>query len=160
MQTETLILAIRLFQKDHARAAIEGVNNNGESRGKLIDMEVDRLYPALKNIINFHLKEGSLAPTVKGEVIQPSAEGELVKEVDCSLFWCEVETSLPVSYWLSRYEVQSVISKHEFNEFALSIRSKQGIQYIDACEEFARSITIKPVFVRYMPPRYRKLNAA
>lgn len=161
MQKETLILALRLFSKDHARLGIEKIES-GIARGRLIDTDVDRLYPVLKNIINFHLREGSIQPTCEGEVLSRERDGSIIvdREKECSLCWCEIETCLPETFWKSRHEVEVVLKKAELESFATSIRSKRGAEYIDACEEFARGIRILPVKIRYIPPHMDKQYAA
>lgn len=161
MQKETLILALRLFSKDHARTGIEK-SENGGARGRLIDRDVDRLYPALKNIINFHYREGSLQSSCSGDMLSRERDGSIVvdRKKDCLLCWCEIETCLPETFWESRHEVEVVLKKSELESFASSIRSKRGVEYIDACEEFARSISILPVKIRYIPPHMDRQYAA
>lgn len=162
MQLVTYIIALRLFHKDHVRPAIESRDAEGQLRGRLIDTDVDRFYPVLKNIIAYLSREGILKSTQRGQVLRKEEDGSLVvdREADCSLYWCEVETSMPLSFWESRHEVEVIFEKNALTDYAASIRSRQGVQYIEACEEFARTLEVLPVRVSYAPPRLSRLNAA
>lgn len=156
----TLILALRLFREGHAKAGIEAMDKNGAARGKLIDIHVDRLSSALKNITRYLSSSGRLPALRRGEALG-NEDGKTVSVTqDCRLYWCEVETDLPLSFWESRHEVEVVIPKEEFEQFSLSIRCKSGIAYIDACEEYAQSITIHDgEVIRYMPPGVNRVAA-
>lgn len=158
-----VILALRLFKKEHAALGIESGSGSGKTKGKLIDMNVDRLHPVLKNIIDYHTWKGTLVPIRKGDVLSRKADGSTVVErtADCRLYWCLVESDLPLAYWRSRREVEAVLPQEDLDTFALSIRHRSGASYIDACEQFAREMTIFPErLIRYIPPGGRDARAA
>lgn len=150
-----LFIALRLFNESHAKAGVEA-SVNGRSRGKLIDINITRFHPALRNVNEYLKTTGQLPELRQGEVLR-SVDGrqEVESIVDCRLYWCEVETDQPVEYWCSLREVEAVIPRDEFNKFVLSIRYRSGAAYIEACEEFAQQIHINHLYaVRYEPPRH------
>lgn len=158
-----VILALRIFKKEHAVLGIESQFGSDKVKGKLIDMNVDRLYPILKNIIDYHTWKGTLPPTRKGDVLSRRGDGSVMVErtADCRLYWCLVDTDLPIAFWASRFEVEAVLTQEALDSFASSIRHKSGASYIDACEQFAREMNLPPASpIRYVPPDSRSTKAA
>lgn len=158
-----VILALRLFKKEHAVFGIEGESGVGKTKGTLVDINVDRLHPVLKNIIDFHTCNGTLPPTRKGEVLSRNRDDSTSIEgtADCRLYWCLVETTLPVAFWETRHEVEAVLSQEALDAFAASIRHRSGAAYIEACEQFAREMPLPPTrAIRYVPPGRRGAKAA
>lgn len=156
-----LFIALRLLNESHAKAGIETVGKNGKPRGELIDLNVTRFHPALRNI-NEYLRDNGYLPDVRQGARLRSEKGKKVVEgtQDCRLYWCEIETDLSVEYWCSLQEVEAVIPRDDFNKFVLSIRYKSGAAYISACEEYAKHLPLNiPKAVAYEPPA-RKSKAA
>ena len=156
-----LFIALRLFSESHAKAGIESPLK-GQARGRLIDSNVTRLHPALRNI-NEYLRDHGLLPEIRQGFALRKANNQKVEETqeNCRVYWCEIETDLPMEYWQSVQEVEAIISREEFNRFVLSIRYKSGAAYIAACEEYAKNIPIHaPQILRYEPPTHRKYKAA
>ncbi len=150
-----LFIALRLFNESHAKAGVEARSAKGVPRGRLIDINITRFHPALRNMNEYLKTTGQLPDLRQGDLLR-SVDGEQVVEqtVDCRLYWCEVETDLPVDYWCSLREVEAVIPRDDFNKFVLSIRYKSGAAYIAACEEFAQQIQVNHLYnIRYEPPR-------
>lgn len=70
------------------------------------------------------------------------------------LYMCQIETELPVEYWRTMREVEIIINQDEFEKFAVSIRGKAGVTYVDACWEFADTLDVGwHEFTGYIPPR-------
>ena len=151
-----LIVALRLLSQSHAKAGIERPHAHGRPRGRLIDTNVDRLHPALKNIIAYHQRKGDLPPLRSGEVLEPDEKGRgrLVRTSDCRLYWCLIDSELPVSFWEGQDEVEMVIPYDEFQAFTQSIRGRVGGLYLDACDQFAQRLSAKSHKpIAYIPPR-------
>lgn len=156
-----LIIALRLFNQPHAKAGIEQLDQSGNRLGHLIDTHVDRLYPALKNIIGYHQERGSLPPLRSGEVLEEDEKGNyrIVRTANCRLYWCLIETERPIAFWAARPEVELAIPHDQLQRFSLSIRGRVGAQYLDACDEFAEQLvpnSHRPI--RYAPPSRRGNN--
>jgi hypothetical protein len=155
-----LLIALRLFSENHAKPGIEADMKNSGPKGRLIDIHVERFHPALKNIIEYLRATDRLPAVRRGEILR-TVDGEKIVErtEDCRLFWCEVETDRDIAFWQSLAEVEVVIAKEEFVKFAQSIRCRAGAAYINACEEYASELPIKPFQpIRYEPPRPRSAN--
>ncbi|MBC6904210.1 hypothetical protein DWB84_01820 [Saccharophagus sp. K07] len=156
-----LFIALRLFNESHAKAGIESPLK-GKPRGKLIDLNITRFHPALRNINEYLRDHGFLPETRQGFVLYKDG-GKKTEETqeNCRLYWCEIETDLSIDYWQSVQEVEAIIPREEFNKFVLSIRYKSGAAYISACEEYAKSVWVHtPQILRYQPPVSRKYRAA
>ena len=122
----------------------------------MIDTNIARLYPALKNIIAYHQRRGDLPPLRTGEALEPDAQGQgkPVRTVDCCLYWCLIDTDLPMAFWESCDEVELVVSYDDFRVFAHTIRGRVGTLYLDACDEFAKTLVVnsrRPI--AYIPPK-------
>jgi hypothetical protein len=157
-----LFVALRLLSEQHAKLGVEACSQDDRPRGKLIDANVTRHHPALKNISSFLASTGFLPETRKGLVLRSEAgEKQIDREADFRLYWCEIETELDEDYWYSQREVEAVIAKDEFTKFAASIRHKAGAAYVEACEKYAQSLRINiPGQVGYEPPRTSRHRAA
>jgi len=156
-----LFIALRLFNESHAKAGIEAPKK-GKPLGRLVDVNITRFHPALRNINEF-LRDNDFLPEIRqGYVLHRENDGKKAERLEnCRLYWCEIETDLPVEYWSGLQEVEAVLPRDEFNKFVLSIRYKSGAAYISACEEFAKTIPIHiPQVLRYEPPAPRKYKAA
>lgn len=150
-----LFIALRLFSENHAKPGIEANLKNSGPRGQLIDINIERFHPALKNIIEYLRATERLPATRSGNVLR-TIDGEKIVERtdDCRLYWCEVETQLDMACWESLAEVEVVIAKDDFVKFAQAIRCRAGAAYITACEEYAAQLEIKPFQpINYEPPR-------
>ena len=142
-----LFIALRLLNESQAKAAVQGDTKQSQ-RGELVDLNITRFHPALRNI-NEYLRDHKILPEFSRPERQrrgrpSSAAKQLQANVqgDQRLFWCEVETEMAADSWMSVAGVEAVISKEEFNKFVLSIRCKSGAAYIAACEDFARKLPI------------------
>ena len=139
-----LIIALRLPNDSHAKAGIEA-GHNGKPRGELVDVNITRLHPALRNISEYLRDSGALPEFRSPERPRrgrPSSKTTLAQE-NCRLYWCEVETDLNLEDWFAMPEVEAVIAREEFNKFVLSIRCKSGAAYIAACEDYARKLPLR-----------------
>lgn len=157
-----LFIALRLFSENHARLGVEATVKSHGPRGKLVDINVDRFHPALKNIIEYLRSTGKMPATRQGNILRTVDGQKMVERTqDCRLYWCEVESNLPIEHWKSLTEVEAVIIKDEFVKFAQSIRYRAGAAYIAACEEYAENIPVKAVqLINYEPPRRPSDQAA
>ncbi|MCR6652563.1 MAG: hypothetical protein NVV73_14210 [Cellvibrionaceae bacterium] len=150
-----LLIALRLFSEHHAKPGIEANLKYSGPRGQLIDINIERFHPALKNIIDYLRTTERLPASRPGNVLR-TVDGEKIIErtEECRLYWCEVETQREIDYWQSLAEVEVVIAKDEFVKFAQGIRCRAGAAYITACEEYAAQLAVesgKPI--NYEPPR-------
>jgi hypothetical protein len=151
-----LFIALRLLNESQAKttieeavtkkAAIEGTAQ--PQRGELVDLNITRFHPALRNI-NEYLRDHDILPEFRrperarrGRPSSASKQLQATAQGDCRLFWCEVETELTADAWMAVAGVEAVISKDEFSKFVLSIRCKSGAAYIAACEDYARKLPI------------------
>lgn len=157
-----LFIALRLISEHHAKAGIGARGPNAHSRGQLIDSNITRRFPALKNIVLHLASTGKLPDTREGNVLQmQNGKCTVERTTSFRVFWCEIETDLPPDYWRSQKEVETVILKDEFEKFASTIRHHGGTAYIEACENFAdtQEICLHPG-IGYMPPRSTSTIAA
>lgn len=157
-----LLIALRLFSESHAKLGIEANRKNHGPNGRLIDIQIERFHPALKNIIDYLRASDRLPALRQGQVLR-TVEGKKIIErsENCRLYWCEVETQLEADFWQSLAEVEMVIEKEEFMRFAQSIRCRSGSAYINACEEYAAALPIKPFQpICYEPPRPARTSRA
>lgn len=150
-----LLIALRLFSEHHAKPGIEANLKNSGPRGQLIDINIERFHPALKNIIEYLRTIERLPATRQGNVLRTIDGKKIIERTEeCRLYWCEVETHLDITYWQSLAEVEVVIAKDEFVKFAQAIRCRAGAAYIAACEEYAAQLTVRCCHpVNYEPPR-------
>tara|TARA_B110000116_G_scaffold262435_1_gene267712 strand:+ start:69 stop:548 length:480 start_codon:yes stop_codon:yes gene_type:complete len=133
-----------LFSEVDARPAIECAEPQsspwyraGSQRGQLIDTQVERLYLSLKNIGNYLSDQGRLPFAYRG-LENRYRDGELMQsKKDVKGYWCEVESKLPLEFWLSKYEVAYALPQLEFLHWSKSIRALTGGGYLDACEAYA-----------------------
>ena len=141
-----LFIALRLLNENQAKTGIEGNSKEGQQRGELVDLNITRFHPALRNINEYLRDNGSLPEFRRNQKPRrgrQSAKQQLEAQQDnCRLYWCEVETDLSIEDWYAMDEVEAVISREEFNKFVLSIRCKSGAAYIAACEDFARKLPL------------------
>lgn len=149
------IIALRLFSQSHAKPGIEQKDCAGTPLGHLVDTQVDRLYPALKNIIGYHHERGNLPPVRSGEILEETQNGgyQVIRTAECRLHWCLIETERPAAFWEERPEVELVIPYDRFRAFTQSIRGRVGALYLNACDEFAEQLqpnSQRPI--RYPPP--------
>lgn len=157
-----LFIALRLISEHHAKSGLEARGPGGQKRGQLIDSNITRLYPALRNIAQHLAFTGKLPDTREGNVLQMK-NGKCIVERTTSfrIFWCEVESDLPQEYWRSQREVEAVIVKREFESFVAAIRHRGGSPYIQACEEYADEIEVyQHPDIGYVPPRGPSTRAA
>jgi len=157
-----LFIALRLMSEHHAKAGIEARGPNAHSRGQLIDSNITRRFPALKNIALHLASTGKLPDTREGNVLQMQ-NGQCIVERTTSfrVFWCEIDTELPADYWRAQKEVEVVIQREDFEIFAASIRHRGGAAYIEACENYADALEVclHPE-IGYVPPRSSSTQAA
>jgi hypothetical protein len=157
-----LFIALRLISEHHAKAGIEARGPNAHSRGQLIDSNIARRFPALKNIALHLTSTGKLPDTREGNVLQMQ-NGQCIAERTTSfrVFWCEIDTELPVDYWRAQKEVEVVIQREDFEIFAASIRHCGGAAYIEACEKYADALDVclHPE-IGYVPPRSSSTRVA
>src|SRR5688572_24404296 len=101
-----LFIALRLFSENHARLGVEAPVKNHGPRGKLVDINVERFHSALKNVIEYLRTNGKMPATRQGNILR-TVDGQKTVErtQDCRLYWCEVESMLPIEYWQSIAEV-------------------------------------------------------
>jgi hypothetical protein len=157
-----LFIALRLFSENHARLGVEATVKNHGPRGKLIDINIERFHPALKNVIEHLRSTGKLPATRQGNILR-TVDGQKTVErtQDCRLYWCEVESTLSPEHWQTLAEVEAVIPKEDFVRFAQSIRCRAGAAYITACEEYAENLSVKTVqSINYEPPQRPSDRAA
>lgn len=131
-----LFVALRLLSEQHAKAFVEAANHLGLPTGHLIDANVGRRHPALKNICSYLISSGAL-PETRREKANPQVDSE--REVDLRLYWCEIDTESSADEWSARQRVEMVVSKDEFTKFTASIRYKAGADYVIACEKYAHA---------------------
>ena len=157
-----LFIALRLLSEQHAKLGVEACTQDHRPRGKLIDANVTRRHPSLKNISSYLTSTGALPDIRKGVVLRSDAgEKQAEREADFRLYWCEIDTELKAEYWYSQREVEVVIGRDDFSQFAASIRHKAGAAYIEACEKYAQTLRInEPNKVGYEPPRKTSSRAA
>lgn len=138
------LICLQLFSEVDARPAIECAEPQsspwyraGSQRGQLIDTQVERLYLSLKNIGNYLSDQGRLPFSYRG-LENRYRDGELMQsKKDVKGYWCEVESKLPLEFWLSKYEVAYALPQLEFLHWSKSIRALTGGGYLDACEAYA-----------------------
>lgn len=129
-----LFVALRLLNEQHAKPAIEAKSRVEGPGGVLIDANIARHHPALKNIWSYLISAGLLPEKRRAKV---SLHDGIEREAELRLYWCEVETELTAEDWRLRQNVEMVIAKDEFSKFAASIRHKAGASYVIACEKYA-----------------------
>jgi hypothetical protein len=157
-----LFIALRLMSEHHAKAGIEARGSNAHSRGHLIDSNITRRFPALKNIALHLVSTGKLPDTREGNVLeQKNGKRVIDRTTAFHIFWCEIETDLPVDYWRAQKEVEVVIQKENFEIFSAAIRYRGGAAYIEACENYADALEVclHPE-IGYVPPRGSSTRAA
>jgi hypothetical protein len=140
-----LFIALRLLNDSQAKAGIEA-DHNGNPRGELVDLNITRFHPALRNISEYLRDSGALPEFRSPERPRrgrPSSKTTLAPQENHRLYWCEVETDLSMEDWFAMLEVEAVIAREEFNKFVLSIRCKSGAAYIAACEDYARKLPLR-----------------
>jgi hypothetical protein len=157
-----LFIALRLISEHHAKAGIEAHGPNAHSRGQLIDSNITRRFPALKNIALHLASTGRLPDTREGNVLQQHNEKRVIDRTTAfHIFWCEIETGLSVDYWRAQKEVEVVIQREDFEIFAASIRHRGGAAYIEACENYADALEVcLHSEIGYVPPRSSPTQAA
>lgn len=131
-----LFIALRLLSEQHAKAFIEAENESGFPSAHLVDANVIRRHPALKNISSYLVSSGAVPEIRREKIIQKGSE----KEVDQRLYWCEIDTDSTEGEWAARQGVEMVLPKDEFTKFTASIRYKAGADYVIACEKFAHTL--------------------
>lgn len=157
-----LLLALRLFKDWHAKCAVEAVSKAGVQRGRLVSLHAERQHPALRNIADYLRDVGKLPVVRRGEVLSKSRGEKVVEnEADCRIYWCEVETDVPVADWENRLEVEALILKSDFEDLVEGIRYRSGVAYFKACEDFADKVkTHSSNTIRYLPPKMSETRAA
>lgn len=164
------LICLQLFSESDARLAVERAEpkyspwyRKGEVRGELIDTQVERLHLSLKNIGSYLSDQGQLPFSYRG-IENRLSDGELVAlKKDVKAYWCEVESELPIEFWLSKFEVAYVLPYADFLTWSKSIRAMYGAAYLDACEAYAKKLV--PVVhskpnIEYQRPRANKYLAA
>lgn len=143
-----IFIALRLLNESQAKATIEGSNGKSHNQSELIDLNITRFHPALRNI-NEYLRDHEILPEFRrperarrGRPSSASKQLQASAQGDQRLVWCEVETDLTAEDWMSVSGVEAVIPREEFNKFVLSIRCKSGAAYIAACEDYARKLPL------------------
>lgn len=114
-----LFIALRLISEHHGKAGVEARGPAGQKRGQLIDSNITRRFPALKNIALHLASTGKLPDTREGNVLQMQ-NGKCIFERTTSfrVFWCEIETDLSADYWRAqKEEVEVVIQREDFEIF-------------------------------------------
>lgn len=138
-----LLIALRLLNEQHAKSVLASSPNSAQPKGALIDANVTRHHPALKNISFYLADSGNLPETRQGQILRSDAGKQYVeREADFRLYWCEVESDFATDYWYGESHVEVVILKESFAAFVASIRHKSGAQYVEACEDYAQKLRI------------------
>lgn len=158
------LICLQLFSEVDARPAVEQPEPKsspwyraGSPRGQLIDTQVERLHLSLKNIGNYLSDQGCLPFSYRG-LENRYRDGELIQsKKDVKGYWCEVESTLPLEFWLSKYEVAYALPQLEFLHWSKSIRALTGGRYLDACEAYAKSLL--PVIHRKPTIEYQRPNS-
>ena len=115
-----IVIALRLKSVHHVQHAVEN-----KKRGTLINYNIEKTIPALKNIA------GRLSQTNK-----------IIDILDgCRVYWALVDSNISIDEWLGWNEVETVIPYDKLDEFTTSIRGRRGATYLDACDAFADDLT-------------------
>lgn len=141
------LICLQLFSESDARLAIEREEPKkspwyrpGTIRGQLIDTQVERLYLSLKNISSYLSDQGQLPFSYRG-IERRCRDGKVAShEKGVKVYWCEVESDLPIEFWLSKYEVAYALPQADFLAWSKSIRAMYGAAYLDACEAYAKAL--------------------
>jgi hypothetical protein len=157
-----LFIALRLLSEQHAKAGIEAIGPDGRLRGELIDSNITRRFPALKNIALHLASTGKLPESREGNVLQQQNGKRVIDRMAAfHVFWCELETALPVDYWRAQKEVEVIIQREDFEIFTATIRHRGGAAYIEACENYADALEVcLHPDIGYVPPRNSSPRAA
>lgn len=134
-----LFVALRLLSEQYVKPAVETAGQIDSPKSILIDANVARHHPALKNICSYLISAGLLPEKRRGNV---RSHAGVEREVDLRLYWCEIETEMSAEDWRSRFDVEVVIAREEFTRFTASIRHKSGANYVIACENYAQALRI------------------
>lgn len=136
-----LFVALRLPSEHFAKPVVAFCGESDVFKSSVIDANIARHHPALKNVISYLILSGTLPEKIKRK-ISALPTGEQDREADFRLYWCEIDTDLPVDHWYAQIHVEVVIPKEEFSKFAASIRHKSGAAYVVACETYAQSLRV------------------
>ena len=117
----SLYIAIRLKRLSDA---VHGFN---EHDTKVIDSNIERRSPALKNISQEFYDSG----------MEYEIDGH-------KLFWLHVEGPSDAEYFSKFNEVECVFDQSWFDGQQARIRSYAGMAYYDACAEIAKDLGKKP----------------
>lgn len=118
-------IAVRLKNIRDIKIAF-GYKESHEHKRELIDSNIEKRDPALKNLVN-ELFDRGLAYTVD----------------NCSLFWLQIKDENTLEYYLGKNEVEVVFDSQWFDEQKARIRNFNGINYVEACGALADQFTIK-----------------
>lgn len=118
-------IAVRLKNISDSKIAF-GYKETHQHKRELIDSNIEKRDPALKNLVN-ELFERGLAYTVD----------------DCSLYWLQINDDNSLEYYRGKNEVEIVFDSRWFEQHKARIRNYNGIQYVDACGALADQFSIK-----------------
>jgi hypothetical protein len=152
-----LFVALRLLSEQYVKPAVEATNQVDSPNDMLIDANVARHHPALKNICSFMTSAGILPEKRRGKV---HSHAGVEREADLRLYWCEIDTQRTPDDWYSQQNVEVVIFKDEFVKFTASIRHKAGAAYVIACEKYAQTLRIGPNGDANSKPPFRSADQA
>ncbi|BFM16859.1 hypothetical protein R50073_30420 [Maricurvus nonylphenolicus] len=113
-------VAVRLKSVHH------GLTGFAIQEAKVINYNLEKRDPALKNIIDALLEQG-LEYTVNG----------------CGIFWFHIDDERDLAFYESLREVEFAFSTEWLDSKKASIRGYTGMEYVDACAAIAKELTIK-----------------
>ncbi len=118
-------IAVRLKNIRDSKVAF-GYKESHQHKRELIDSNIEKRDPALKNLVN-ELFDRGLAYTVD----------------NCSLYWLQIKDENSLEYYLGKNEVEVVFESQWFEEQKARIRNFNGINYVEACGALADQFTLK-----------------
>lgn len=93
------------------------------------------------NVINYLLEKRD--PALRNVTEAMYSLGLEYKVGGCAMFWFHIEDHREPDYYLNLREVEFAFSAEWFDGEKTRIRGLSGFEYIDACEEIAKTLTIK-----------------
>lgn len=118
-------IAVRLKRFDDSTIAF-GYNKNHKNKRQLIDANIEKRDPALRNLVDGLLDRG----------MEFLVDG-------CRLFWLQIDDDNSLEYYQSLNEVECVFYSDWFEEKKKSIRYRHGASYVQGCLDLADHFEIK-----------------
>lgn len=113
-------IAVRLRRFHHGQMAFD-INNS-----KVINANIDKRDPALKNILEGLISRG----------LEYAVDG-------CDLYWFQIDDEHPISHYQPMNEVEVVFESEWFESKKDSFRHMSGMRYFDASAGLADEFEIK-----------------